>query len=159
MQSIVNYVEKSKSLAWNQFFCQMWTDCFLLQTAVYDKSLRLASYTLSGGSMTQGQITNHMSVDATNVLEVFQYICYIIIVPYVVSLHHMFVQVLNFLFLQRWPIKEVLRLIFFYYFQNYYIVIQFIWDKFWMNKEKFTRAGFESATSGLTCRRSTNWAN
>ena len=24
---------------------------------------------------------------------------------------------------------------------------------------KFTRAGFEPATSGLTCRRSTNWAN
>ena len=31
---------------------------------------------------------------------------------------------------------------------------------FWMNKEKLTRAGFEPATcSGLTCRRSTNWAN
>ena len=28
--------------------------------------------------------------------------------------------------------------------------------KFWMNKEKLTRAGFEPATSGLTCRRSTN---
>ena len=28
--------------------------------------------------------------------------------------------------------------------------------KFWMNKEKFTRAGFEPATSGLTCRSSTN---
>ena len=26
-------------------------------------------------------------------------------------------------------------------------------DKFWMNKEKLTRAGFEPATSGLTCRR------
>ena len=25
-------------------------------------------------------------------------------------------------------------------------------DKFWMNKYKFTRAGFEPATSGLTCR-------
>ena len=32
-------------------------------------------------------------------------------------------------------------------------------DQFWMNKEKFTGAGFEPATSGLTCRRSTNWAN
>ena len=29
-----------------------------------------------------------------------------------------------------------------------------ILDKFWMNKEKFTRAGFEPATSGFTCRRS-----
>ena len=32
----------------------------------------------------------------------------------------------------------------------------YILDKFWINKEKFTRAGFEPATSGLTCRRSTN---
>ena len=31
--------------------------------------------------------------------------------------------------------------------------------KFWMNKEKFTRAGFEPATSGLTCWRTTNSAN
>ena len=30
---------------------------------------------------------------------------------------------------------------------------------FWMNTEKLTRAGFEPATSGLTCRCSTNWAN
>ena len=28
-------------------------------------------------------------------------------------------------------------------------------DKVWMNKDKFTRAGFELATSGLTCQRST----
>ena len=28
---------------------------------------------------------------------------------------------------------------------------------FWMNKEQFTRAGLEPATSGLTCRYSTNW--
>ena len=32
-------------------------------------------------------------------------------------------------------------------------------DTFWMKREKFTRAGFERATSGLTCRCSTNWAN
>ena len=32
-------------------------------------------------------------------------------------------------------------------------------DKFWTNKENLTRVGFEPATSGLTCRRSTNWAN
>ena len=25
------------------------------------------------------------------------------------------------------------------------------YDEVWMNKEKFTRAGFEPATSGLTC--------
>ena len=29
-------------------------------------------------------------------------------------------------------------------------------NTFWMNKEKFTRAGFEPATSVLTCQRSTN---
>ena len=32
-------------------------------------------------------------------------------------------------------------------------------EKFWMDKAKFTRAGLEPATSGLMCRRSTNWAN
>ena len=29
----------------------------------------------------------------------------------------------------------------------------YILDKFWMNKEKLTRAGLEPATSGLSCRR------
>ena len=29
-------------------------------------------------------------------------------------------------------------------------------NTFWMNKEKFTRTGFEPATSGLTCRCSAN---
>ena len=28
--------------------------------------------------------------------------------------------------------------------------------KFWMNKDKLTRVGLEPATSGLTCRCSTN---
>ena len=32
-------------------------------------------------------------------------------------------------------------------------------DTFWINKEIFTRAGFEPTTSGLTYQRSTNWAN
>ena len=32
-------------------------------------------------------------------------------------------------------------------------------NKCWINKEKFTRAGFEPETSGLTCRHSTNRAN
>ena len=31
-------------------------------------------------------------------------------------------------------------------------------DKFWMNNEKLTRAGFEPATSRLKYRRSTNWS-
>ncbi|XP_022081016.1 ATP-binding cassette sub-family C member 8-like isoform X2 [Acanthaster planci] len=53
-----------------------------LQAMVYDKSLRLASYTLTGGSMTVGQITNHMSVDALNVLEAFQILFYLFSVPY-----------------------------------------------------------------------------
>ena len=56
-----------------------------MQTAVYDKSLRLASYTLSSGSLTVGQITNHMSVDAINVLEAFQIIFYLFSVPYLVG--------------------------------------------------------------------------
>ncbi|XP_038066967.1 ATP-binding cassette sub-family C member 8-like [Patiria miniata] len=53
-----------------------------LQAAVYDKSLRLASYTMTGGSLTKGQITNHMSVDAINVLECFQILFYLFSVPY-----------------------------------------------------------------------------
>ena len=57
--------------------------------------------------------------------------------------------------------------IIFHYWINYWIEYNkskciftiFSLDKFWMNKEKLTRGGFEPATSGLTCRRSTNWAN
>ncbi|XP_071784445.1 ATP-binding cassette sub-family C member 9-like isoform X2 [Asterias amurensis] len=40
-----------------------------LQAAVYDKSLRLSSYTMTGGAMTMGQITNHMSVDTSQVAD------------------------------------------------------------------------------------------
>ena len=35
---------------------------------VYEKSLRLSTYAMSGGMMTTGQITNHMSVDAQSVM-------------------------------------------------------------------------------------------
>ncbi|XP_071815996.1 ATP-binding cassette sub-family C member 9-like isoform X3 [Apostichopus japonicus] len=45
-----------------------------IQAAVYDKALRISTYTISGGSMTTGQITNHMSVDAMNILMSFQYL-------------------------------------------------------------------------------------
>ncbi|XP_063952974.1 ATP-binding cassette sub-family C member 9-like [Lytechinus pictus] len=55
-----------------------------LQAAVYSKALRLSSYSMTGGSMTMGQITNHMSVDATNILNSFQWIHYIWSIPYLV---------------------------------------------------------------------------
>ncbi|XP_070558012.1 ATP-binding cassette sub-family C member 9-like [Ptychodera flava] len=38
-----------------------------LQCHVYEKSIRLASWTITGGERTMGQITNHMSVDALSV--------------------------------------------------------------------------------------------
>ncbi|XP_030838922.1 ATP-binding cassette sub-family C member 9 isoform X2 [Strongylocentrotus purpuratus] len=55
-----------------------------LQAAVYSKALRLSSYSMTGGSMTMGQITNHMSVDATNILNSFQWIHYVWSIPYLV---------------------------------------------------------------------------
>ncbi|XP_071484824.1 ATP-binding cassette sub-family C member 9-like [Diadema antillarum] len=42
-----------------------------IQSVVYEKSLRLSTYAMSGGMMTMGQITNHMSVDANNVMMFF----------------------------------------------------------------------------------------
>ncbi|XP_077866270.1 ATP-binding cassette sub-family C member 9-like [Saccoglossus kowalevskii] len=45
-----------------------------IQAFVYEKSLRLSSWTMTGGDMTVGQITNHMSTDAINVLGMFQFI-------------------------------------------------------------------------------------
>ena len=36
------------------------------------------------------------------------------------------------------------------------IITKTIFGEFWMNKEKFTRVEFEQATSGLTCRHSSN---
>ncbi|KAJ8047636.1 ATP-binding cassette sub-family C member 9 [Holothuria leucospilota] len=53
-----------------------------IQASVYDKSLRLSTYTISGGLMTTGQITNHMSVDAQNILMVFQWVHYCWSIPY-----------------------------------------------------------------------------
>ncbi|XP_072031468.1 ATP-binding cassette sub-family C member 9-like [Amphiura filiformis] len=52
-----------------------------LQTMVYDKALRLSSYTISGGSMTVGQITNHMSTDAFNLFFFCQRMHYLWAVP------------------------------------------------------------------------------
>ncbi|XP_038067451.1 ATP-binding cassette sub-family C member 9-like [Patiria miniata] len=56
-----------------------------LQAAIYDKSLRLSSYTMSGGYMTMGQITNHMSVDTTNILNSAQWFHYIWSIPFVIA--------------------------------------------------------------------------
>ncbi|XP_041459432.1 ATP-binding cassette sub-family C member 9-like isoform X1 [Lytechinus variegatus] len=42
-----------------------------IQMLVYNKSLRLSTATMSGGKMSMGQVTNHMSADASNVLFFF----------------------------------------------------------------------------------------
>ena len=39
---------------------------------VYEKALRLASFTTSGGQMTMGEISNHMSSDVTNIMLMIQ---------------------------------------------------------------------------------------
>ncbi|XP_038069146.1 ATP-binding cassette sub-family C member 9-like isoform X2 [Patiria miniata] len=52
-----------------------------LQGLVYEKSLRLSTYATTGGMMTVGQITNHMSTDAMNILFMFQTINYMWSIP------------------------------------------------------------------------------
>ncbi|XP_072050857.1 ATP-binding cassette sub-family C member 9-like [Amphiura filiformis] len=52
-----------------------------VQTMIYDKSLRLSTYALSGGSMTVGHVTNHMSTDAMNLLFFFQKMHFIWAIP------------------------------------------------------------------------------
>ncbi|XP_070557451.1 ATP-binding cassette sub-family C member 9-like [Ptychodera flava] len=47
-----------------------WTTIYArtaMQAFIYDKSLRLSTWTLSSGDMAIGQITNHMSVDALSI--------------------------------------------------------------------------------------------
>ena len=60
--------------------------CENCQTMIFDKSLHLSSSTHSGGGMTAGQITNHMTVDAMNVLFFCQRIHYVWAVPLKVCL-------------------------------------------------------------------------
>ncbi|XP_072032683.1 ATP-binding cassette sub-family C member 9-like isoform X2 [Amphiura filiformis] len=57
-----------------------------LQTMVFDKALHLSSYTISGGSMTVGQITNHVSTDAMNIMYFCQRIHYVWAVPLKITL-------------------------------------------------------------------------
>ena len=55
---------------------------------VYEKSLVLSTYATTGGDMTTGQITNHMSTDAMNLLYMYQYIHFGWTVPIMVRLKH-----------------------------------------------------------------------
>eukprot|EP00057_Strongylocentrotus_purpuratus_P027514 XP_011681988.1 PREDICTED: ATP-binding cassette sub-family C member 9-like [Strongylocentrotus purpuratus] len=52
-----------------------------IQTMVYEKSLRLSTYATTGGMMTMGQITNHMSTDAMSLLFCFQMMHYCWSIP------------------------------------------------------------------------------
>ncbi|XP_072037224.1 ATP-binding cassette sub-family C member 9-like isoform X2 [Amphiura filiformis] len=52
-----------------------------IQTTVYEKSLRLSTYATSGGLMTMGQITNHMSTDAMNLFSMFMWINTLLTTP------------------------------------------------------------------------------
>ncbi|XP_077980908.1 ATP-binding cassette sub-family C member 8-like [Glandiceps talaboti] len=53
-----------------------------IQTFTYEKALRLSSWNLSSGTMTVGQITNHMSVDAVAIQWICIYTIFITAVPY-----------------------------------------------------------------------------
>ncbi|XP_038067188.1 ATP-binding cassette sub-family C member 9-like [Patiria miniata] len=57
-----------------------------IQTMVYEKSLSLSTYATTGGDMTAGQITNHMSTDPMNLLYMFQYFHFSWTVPFLVAL-------------------------------------------------------------------------
>ncbi|XP_033647740.1 ATP-binding cassette sub-family C member 9-like [Asterias rubens] len=52
-----------------------------LQAVVFEKSLRMSTFATTGGMMTIGQITNHMSTDSMNVLGMFQTINYMWSIP------------------------------------------------------------------------------
>ena len=52
---------------------------------VYEKSLSLSTFATTGGDMTTGQITNHISTDANNLLTMFQYFQYSWNFPFLVS--------------------------------------------------------------------------
>ena len=56
-----------------------------LQTTVYEKSLRLSTYATTGGMMTTGQITNHMSTDAMNLFSMFMTMNTLFSAPFQVS--------------------------------------------------------------------------
>ena len=55
---------------------------------MYEKSLRMSTFATTGGMMTIGQITNHMSTDAMNILYMFQTINYMWSIPIQVSSLH-----------------------------------------------------------------------
>ncbi|XP_033647488.1 ATP-binding cassette sub-family C member 9-like [Asterias rubens] len=56
-----------------------------IQSMVYEKSLSLSTFATTGGDMTVGQITNHMSTDPMNLLYMFQYFHFLWTVPFLVS--------------------------------------------------------------------------
>ena len=54
---------------------------------VYEKSLSLTTSSTTSGDLTMGQITNHMSNDAMNLLYMFQYLQFLCALPFMVSIN------------------------------------------------------------------------
>ncbi|XP_072038843.1 ATP-binding cassette sub-family C member 9-like [Amphiura filiformis] len=55
-----------------------------IQAAVYNKTLRLSGWSMSGGSMNMGQITNHMSVDAQSLMAAMNWFHFTWSTPYLI---------------------------------------------------------------------------
>ncbi|XP_022102306.1 ATP-binding cassette sub-family C member 9-like isoform X2 [Acanthaster planci] len=57
-----------------------------IQSMIYTKALRLATFATTGGQMTMGQITNHMSADATNVMTMIQSMHFLWSAPFQIAI-------------------------------------------------------------------------
>ncbi|XP_022110730.1 ATP-binding cassette sub-family C member 9-like [Acanthaster planci] len=78
------FIAINKSLFYSAFYGMCLRSS--IQTLVYEKSLSLATFASTGGEMTAGQITNHMSTDAMNLLYMFQHLQYLCIMPFLMAL-------------------------------------------------------------------------
>ncbi|XP_072027036.1 ATP-binding cassette sub-family C member 9-like [Amphiura filiformis] len=56
-----------------------------IQSAVYEKSLHLSSWSMNGGPMTIGEITNHISTDARHLINLSNYIHYVWSMPFQIA--------------------------------------------------------------------------
>ncbi|XP_071806257.1 ATP-binding cassette sub-family C member 9-like [Asterias amurensis] len=79
-----NFIAAHTSLYYSSYYgmCLRST----IQSMVYEKSLSLSTFATTGGDMTVGQITNHMSTDPMNLLYMFQYFHFLWTVPFLIAL-------------------------------------------------------------------------